>query len=146
MVQQTFSVHSLGRGNRHRVRCIVLAEREPKPCKRFAHRMEWTPAFVKHLRNCEACRALVEYDSGFGFDLSRAPASELNVAVLVKRLASLPKRKADFIEPMDCAPVTKLADGPGWLYEIKLDGYRAVAVKSDSRRESVFSATQSLQS
>jgi len=22
------------------------------------------------------------------------------------------------IEPMDCAPVTKLADGPGWLYEI----------------------------
>jgi ATP-dependent DNA ligase len=44
-------------------------------------------------------------------------------------LDSLPKRKADFIEPMDCAPVTKLIDGPGWLYEIKLDGYRAVAVK-----------------
>jgi len=37
-------------------------------------------------------------------------------------LNPLPKRKADFIEPMDCAPVTKLADGPGWLYEIKLDG------------------------
>jgi len=27
-------------------------------------------------------------------------------------LSALPKRKADFIEPMDCAPVTKLADGP----------------------------------
>jgi len=43
------------------------------------------------------------------------------------------EKKANFIEPTDCAPVTKLADGPGWLYEIKLDGYRAVAVKSDAR-------------
>jgi ATP-dependent DNA ligase len=46
-----------------------------------------------------------------------------------RKLASLPERKADFIEPMDCAPVPKLIDGPGWFYEIKLDGYRAVAVK-----------------
>src|SRR6266436_5303186 len=45
------------------------------------------------------------------------------------RLKSLPKRKAEFIEPMDCVPVTKLLDGPGWVYEIKLDGYRAVAIK-----------------
>jgi len=29
------------------------------------------------------------------------------------RLSSLPKRKADFIEPMDCASVTKLSDAPG---------------------------------
>jgi DNA ligase D-like protein (predicted ligase) len=45
------------------------------------------------------------------------------------KLASLPKRSAEFIEPMDCAPVPKLIDGPGWVYEIKLDGYRAVAIK-----------------
>ncbi len=46
-------------------------------------------------------------------------------------LTLLPQRKADFIEPMDCAPVPKLIDGPEWVYEIKLDGYCAVGVKSD---------------
>jgi hypothetical protein len=35
---------------------------------------------------------------------------------------SLPKRKAEFIEPMECAPVTKLLDGPGWVYEILCGG------------------------
>src|SRR3984893_13042834 len=49
------------------------------------------------------------------------------------RLETLPKRKAEFIEPMDCSPVTKLLDGHDWIYEIKLDGYRAVAVKTDGR-------------
>jgi hypothetical protein len=33
-------------------------------------------------------------------------------------LLRLPKRKAEFIEPMECAPVTKLLDAPGWVYEI----------------------------
>src|SRR2546429_944767 len=56
----------------------------------------------------------------------------------VRKLASLPKRKADFIEPMDCAPIPKLIDGPDWIYEIKLDGYRAVAIKYGDRID-VFS-------
>lgn len=31
---------------------------------------------------------------------------------------------------MECAPVTQLREASAWLYEIKFDGYRAIAVKS----------------
>ena len=34
------------------------------------------------------------------------------------RLSALPKRMADFISPMDCAPVPNLPDGSQWVYEI----------------------------
>jgi ATP-dependent DNA ligase len=43
---------------------------------------------------------------------------------------SSPKTKAGFVEPMDCLPASKLPEGPVWIWEIKLDGYRAIAVKS----------------
>jgi ATP-dependent DNA ligase len=43
---------------------------------------------------------------------------------------SLPKRPAEFIEPMECALVSKLPDGPDWTYEVKLDGYRSIGVKT----------------
>ena len=46
-------------------------------------------------------------------------------------LAALPEKAAEFIEPMQCRPVDRLADGARWLYEIKLDGYRCLAVKGD---------------
>ena len=46
------------------------------------------------------------------------------------RLDSLPKTEASFVEPMECLSVSKLPEGLEWSWEIKLDGYRALAVKS----------------
>src|SRR5215467_5606368 len=46
------------------------------------------------------------------------------------RLDSLPKTEATFIEPMECLSVSKLPGGDRWIWEIKVDGYRALAVKS----------------
>jgi DNA ligase D-like protein (predicted ligase) len=40
--------------------------------------------------------------------------------------------EASFVEPMECLSVSKLPEGPQWVWEIKLDGYRALAVKSGS--------------
>ena len=40
-----------------------------------------------------------------------------------------PKIQAEFIEPMQCLLVSKLPEGKDWEYELKLDGYRTLAVK-----------------
>jgi len=40
---------------------------------------------------------------------------------------------ARFIEPMPCLAVKKLPEGEAWQYELKLDGYRALAVKHEGR-------------
>ena len=40
---------------------------------------------------------------------------------------------ARFIEPMLLRPTSQLPDGAPWSYELKLDGYRAVAFKSGGR-------------
>jgi len=46
------------------------------------------------------------------------------------RLASLPRTEASFIEPMECLSVSKLPESNQWIWEVKLDGYRVLAVKS----------------
>ena len=40
--------------------------------------------------------------------------------------------KASFVEPMECLSVPRLPEGWQWLWEIKLDGYRALGLKSGS--------------
>jgi len=37
--------------------------------------------------------------------------------------------RIQFTPPMECLLVKKLPDGPDWVYELKLDGYRAQAVR-----------------
>ncbi len=34
-----------------------------------------------------------------------------------------------FTEPMECLAVARLPEGPEWVYELKLDGYRAQAIR-----------------
>jgi ATP-dependent DNA ligase len=40
---------------------------------------------------------------------------------------------ARFIEPMECLPVEMIPEGNLWTYELKLDGYRLVVVKTAGR-------------
>jgi ATP-dependent DNA ligase len=51
---------------------------------------------------------------------------------LAVQLHSLAKGKAEFIEPTECALVSKLPEGPEWTFEVKLDGYRVIGVKTSS--------------
>ena len=55
----------------------------------------------------------------------------------VERLADRKGRAAPaaghFIEPMACLAVAGLPAGPAWEYELKFDGYRAVAFKTRNR-------------
>jgi bifunctional non-homologous end joining protein LigD len=47
---------------------------------------------------------------------------------MVQRVSLNPKPQPRFIEPMECRRVAKLPEGEEWVYEIKQDGYRAVAL------------------
>jgi DNA ligase D-like protein (predicted ligase) len=48
-------------------------------------------------------------------------------------LESQPTAKAAFIEPMLLLRTEALPEGADWLYELKLDGYRALAIKTAAK-------------
>src|SRR6266545_2446474 len=43
------------------------------------------------------------------------------------------KRKAAFVEPMLLLRADNLPEGDAWQYELKLDGYRALAIKTHGK-------------
>jgi bifunctional non-homologous end joining protein LigD len=61
-------------------------------------------------------------------------------------LQQLPVARLDFVKPMLAKPTDRLPDGPAWLYELKLDGYRALVMKTRgavtlfSRRGNILNA------
>jgi DNA ligase D-like protein (predicted ligase) len=63
--------------------------------------------------------------------LSLAFQSPVSVRYAVLPMPST-KTPAKFIDPMDCLPVAKLPEGAQWVWELKWDGYRAVAVKDST--------------
>ncbi len=53
-------------------------------------------------------------------------------------LTQLPKARLDFIKPMLAKSVDELPSGKHWIYELKLDGYRALVMKK-RRAVTIFS-------
>src|ERR1700730_2402713 len=54
-------------------------------------------------------------------------------------LKSLTKTEVAFVEPMECLPAPKIPEGPLWVYEIKLDGYRAVGINPAQGKPRLYS-------
>ncbi|MFO1500860.1 MAG: non-homologous end-joining DNA ligase [Verrucomicrobiota bacterium] len=50
-------------------------------------------------------------------------------------LKPLPQSPASFVEPMHPKLVTALPEGDAWIYEVKFDGYRALAIRSASKAQ-----------
>jgi hypothetical protein len=58
----------------------------------------------------------------------RPPSPMRSSRVLVRH-----EHTARFIEPMECLPVEEIPEGDVWTYELKLDGYRLLTVKTGGK-------------
>jgi bifunctional non-homologous end joining protein LigD len=50
----------------------------------------------------------------------------------LKVRAAIPARLPDFVDPMKAKLVEAMPNGGDWIYEIKFDGYRALALRGGS--------------
>ncbi|MDB6109583.1 MAG: polymerase LigD, ligase domain protein, partial [Pedosphaera sp.] len=62
-----------------------------------------------------------------------APSKPALKPELPSETRGLPKAQPRFIPPMKCELVRELPKGKDWVYEIKFDGVRALAIKSGSK-------------
>jgi bifunctional non-homologous end joining protein LigD len=54
----------------------------------------------------------------------------------VKSKPAASARLPDFVEPMKAKLVGSMPSGGDWIYEIKFDGYQALALRGGSKRAS----------
>jgi bifunctional non-homologous end joining protein LigD len=64
-------------------------------------------------------------------------------AKTTKEQTILKRTDPAFIEPMQCKPVSALPAGEKWTFEVKLDGYRCIAVKR-AKHVTLFSRHESV--
>ena len=61
----------------------------------------------------------------------------------VKPPSDTPARLPDFVEPMKAKLVGAMPSGGAWIYEIKFDGYRAIALCGGSETR-IFRGTKKI--
>jgi bifunctional non-homologous end joining protein LigD len=67
-----------------------------------------------------------------------SPPAKISRPAKVTAAGKLPSAKPVFKEPMKALLVDALPQGPEWIYEVKFDGYRALAIK-DGQKLSLLS-------
>ena len=73
-----------------------------------------------------------------GTEKSKAPIDNVSLARTDLALKKLPNAKPRFIEPMKARLMDQTPSHGGWLYELKFDGIRALAIK-DGKKTSLIS-------
>ena len=69
---------------------------------------------------------------GKAIETKRTHRSSIRIpSPMPPKLAGLPQKPAAFVEPMECLAISKLPNADNFVWEIKIDGYRAIAVKTD---------------
>jgi bifunctional non-homologous end joining protein LigD len=80
-------------------------------------------------RSALSNRSMAEISKADDAQWDSKKGRSLHAPDFIAELRGLPKAKPAFIEPMKARLVERLPSDSGWLYEIKFDGVRALAIK-----------------